>query len=201
MTDDNGTPATPPTPHVAVATTGDVDPVDDLDQPDPTADQGDPDDLGDPGKRALEAERAAAREATKRAKTLERELAQLRRQNLGETERAITDAEDRGRKAAASEFGRRLARSTFDAAAARRNPGVKAEELDGIVEYVDMAKFLDDDGEVDAKAITAAVKRLVPAPTDQGPPSFDGGPRGRGAPKQGMNDIIRNLAGGNRASS
>jgi hypothetical protein len=169
--------------------------TDDDFEPDPKpTDQGKPDDaLGDAGKQAIDRMKADKVAAEKRAKALERDLNELRRAQMSESEKAVAEAETRGRQAAAAEFGSRLARSAFDALAARRNPDV---DTDQIVEFVDMRRFLDDDGEVDRKALQSAVDRLVPErPT--GPPSFDGGARTT-APNTDMNAIIRAQARGGR---
>jgi hypothetical protein len=83
---------------------------------------GDDDNLGDPGKRALEAERAARKEAEKQAKAVQKELEQLRQAQMSESEKALAEAEARGKSAATTAFGQRLAAAEFVAEAARRNP-------------------------------------------------------------------------------
>src|SRR5688572_26331569 len=52
---------------------------------------------------------------------------------MSESERAIVEAEERGRTAVRTEYGRRLARERFDSLAARRNPDVKTSD---VLEYV-----------------------------------------------------------------
>lgn len=141
--------------------------------------------LGEAGQRALEAERNTRKEAEKRAKTLERELNTLRQQGMNDSERAVAEAEARGRTAASTEFGQRLARSEFATEAARRNPGFDAA---GILDDLNLARYVGDDGEPDSKAIKAAVARLVPV--GEQAPDFDGG--GRSTSKTtDMNEIIR----------
>lgn len=80
---------------------------------------------------------------------------------MTEAERAVVEAEQRGRLAVLGDLGKRLARTEFDAAAARRNPGF---DTAGALEYLDLSRLVGDDGEPDIKAISAAVERLVPAP-------------------------------------
>lgn len=140
---------------------------------------------------------AEARKWEKRSKEnaqAKAELAELRKQQrsaMTEAERAVAEAEERGRTAAVTEFGKRLARTEFDAAAGRRNPDFDTASA---LEYVDLARFVGDDGEPDTKAIKAAVERLVPAAAP-GTPSYDGGARGK-SPKGGdMNSVIRKAAG------
>lgn len=119
------------------------------------------------------------------------EFDKQRKAAMTEAERAVAEAEERGRTAAASDFGQRLARTEFDAVAARRNPDVDTSQ---VLEYVDLTRFVGDDGEPDPKAISAAVERLVPEPAG-GTPSFDGGTRTPAATPQGMSQIIRKAAG------
>ncbi|MBA3781189.1 MAG: hypothetical protein H0X12_04955 [Nocardioides sp.] len=138
--------------------------------------------------------KAESRKWEQRAKengTKAKEFDQQRKAAMTDAERAVTEAEERGRTAAASEFGRELALERFDALAGRRNPDFNTAQA---LEYVDLAKFLGEDGRPDVKAITAAVERLVPAPAD-GPPSFDGGTRTPPPAQQGMSGLIRKAAG------
>lgn len=145
--------------------------------------------LGDAGKRALDSERAARKEADQKAKAeservsaLEKELAKIRRTSLSESERAVEEARLEGRASAAVEFGKRLARSEFDSIAGRRNADV---DTSAVLEYVDLARFVGEDGEPDSKAIAEAVERLVPESSGaaQAPPPLDLGQRS--APTRG----------------
>jgi hypothetical protein len=108
---------------------------------------------------------------------------------MTDQERAVAEAELRGRTAALAGAGTRLARAEIRAAAAGR---VDADALSGFLEYADLSKFLGADGEPDAKAIEAAVGRLA-GPTRQ--TNFDGGARTTGAKPTDMNALIRRLAG------
>lgn len=110
---------------------------------------------------------------------------------MSEQERAIEEAKQSAWTEATTTYGKRLARTEFDALAGRRNPNFDTASA---LEFVDLGKFLSEDGEPDTKAITAAVERLVPAPTD-GPPSFDGGTRTPPPAQQGMTGLIRKAAG------
>ena len=145
--------------------------------------------LGDAGKKALDAMKAERNAAASRAKALERELNQFRQSSMSEAEKAVAEAEARGRAAASQEFGQKLARSELVAAAARRNP-----TYDLPLEYVNLSGLVGDDGEPDAKAIKAAVDRLVPA-AETAPPSFDGGPRQKSSAPPSMDALIRSHIG------
>jgi hypothetical protein len=95
---------------------------------------------------------------------------------MSEAERAVVEAEQRGRTAAAAEFGARLARSEFLAEAAKRNPGWDAA---AVLEDLNLARYIGDDGEPDTKAISKAVERIVPLAADPvtAPVSLDLGTR------------------------
>ncbi len=181
------TPAAPAEPQADPATP-DPQPGDPQD-PQPPSAKDEP--LGDAGKAALQQEREARKAADKRAKDFEKELTQFKQANMSETEKAVSEAEQRGRSAAAEEFGIELAREKFDALAGRRNPDAKTDD---ILELVDLKKFLGDDGRPNVSAIQSAVERLVPEASDR-PPSFDGGQRKSATPAQNFSDVIRKAAG------
>jgi hypothetical protein len=138
--------------------------------------------------------KAEARKWEQRAKDNKKaadDLDKQRKASMTEAERAVAEAEQRGRLSALTEFGTRLARTEFDAAAARRNPDY---DTAGTFEWLDLSRFVGDNGEPDAKAIQAAVERLVPVPTG-GTPSFDGGARTTPPAPAGMTALIRKAAG------
>jgi hypothetical protein len=108
--------------------------------------------------------KAHAREWEKRAKANAKaadELEKIRKQNQSEQEKAVEEAEARGRASAAQDYGVKLAQARFEAAAAQA--GVNLGE---VAEFISVAQFVGDDGEVDDKAIKAAVAmfaKLAPA--------------------------------------
>jgi hypothetical protein len=124
----------------------------------------------------LRSEAAKYRQEAKAAKT---EADKARNASLTEAERAVAEAEQRGRTTALAEFGGRLVDAELRAAAAGRNV-----DVDALLEVVDRSRFLTDDGDVDRKALGAWVDRIAPAQPDTGPviPSFDGGARTPHAP-------------------
>jgi hypothetical protein len=128
-----------------------------------------------------------AKNDQKRARDLEKQ----QRESMTDAQRALAEAESKGRTAAVTEFGTRLVRTEFDAAAGRRNPDFDTASA---LEYVDLSKFVGDDGEPDTKAIKAAVERLVPEPLG-GTPSYDGGSRSTSKGPTDMNQVIRKAAG------
>ena len=112
---------------------------------------------------------------------------------MSEAEQAIAEAESRGRSAANAEFGKRLAATEFDAQAGRRNADF---DTSAALQYLDLGKFVDENGEPDKRAIAAAVERIVPAAN--GAPSFDGGTRSTRQATGDMNSVIRKAAGYSR---
>lgn len=114
-----------------------------------------------------------------------------RKAAMTEAERAVAEAEERGRTAAATEFGQELAREKFDALAGRRNKDFDTAKA---LEFVDLNKFLGEDGRPNTKAIEAAVERLVP-PAGEPTPSFDGGPRTPAPAGADMNTVLRRATG------
>lgn len=121
--------------------------------------------LGDAGKQALDAERAARKEAEKAHKALQRELEQVRTANLTEAEKAIAEAEKRGEANALGRVGLRLVDAELRLAAAGRTL-----TTDALLTF-DRQKFLNDDGDVDREALTKWVEQNSAA-ADQPPLRF-----------------------------
>ena len=130
---------------------------------------------------------ARAKENASKATEFEKQ----RKAAMTDAERAIAEAEERGRTTATTQFGEELARERFDSLAGRRNPDFDTAKA---LEFVDLRKFVGEDGRPDSKAITAAVERLVPAVSST-PPSFDGGSRTPAATGASMSDLIRKATG------
>jgi hypothetical protein len=92
-------------------------------------------------------------------RTTQAELKKIREASQTESEKAVAEAEERGKAAGRTEGASRLVKAEFRAAAAGR---VDKQALDGFLEYVDPMKFVGDDGEPDEKAIEAAIAKLAP---------------------------------------
>lgn len=149
------------------------------------------DDLGDAGKKALEAERSRAKAAERELKIAQRALEAERAKGLSEAERAIAEAERNGYTRASQEAGKRLARAEIRASAA-----AKGLDVTEILEDLDLARFVDENGEPDEKAISKAITKWAAiAPASARPRGeVDQGTRGT---SQGadMNSWIRQAAG------
>lgn len=121
------------------------------------------------------------------------QLTQSQRDAMDEGERKLLEARESAAAEVRSQYGARLAQTEFRAAATARNAGY---DVDKALAYVDITKFVGEDGEPDTKAIKAAVADLVPqADNSTDPPSFDGGTRTASSGGPSMTQLIRQAAG------
>jgi hypothetical protein len=127
--------------------------------------------------------------------TAAKELEELRKQSMTEVEKAAAEAEKRGAETALKTFGERLVRSDFTAAAVRINPEIDAAEIAEVLDDLNLAKFVGEDGEPDTEAIKKAAERLIKPAGGPRPPSFDGGARTTAPAPVGMNQLIRKAVG------
>ncbi|WP_405543957.1 hypothetical protein OG478_22870 [Streptomyces phaeochromogenes] len=103
--------------------------------------------------------KAEARKWEDRAKankTAVDELATLKAANMSEQEKAVSAAEKAGRTAALAEAIPQIAQARLEAAAARAHV-----DLSEFTEFIDLTKFVGEDGQVDDKAIKAAVTKFA----------------------------------------
>lgn len=140
-------PSTPPANDPAGPPAGDP-------PTDPPA--GDPPD--DPGAETVDvAKLKATLAAERRARAAaEREAAKLRDEHATDADKAIAAARDEGRREALGQVTGRMIEAEVRAAAAGR----LADPADA-VRLIDLTGFVGDDGDIDAKAIAAAVDELV----------------------------------------
>lgn len=125
-------------------------------KPDPAKGDGEP--LGAEGMKALQSERALRAAAEKKAEDAAAERDALKAQHQTEAEKAIEKAKQEGRNEAALEANRRIAKSEARAAA-----GGKVVDIDDAIQLLgDLDRFIVK-GEVDSKAISAAIADLVKA--------------------------------------
>jgi hypothetical protein len=142
-------PTTPPTPA-----------------PEPRGGRSDADQLRD----ALE-KLAAARGLASRQDT---ELTKLKQAQLSASEKAIEKARGEGRQEALKAAGSRLAAAEFRAQAAGKIPDPQT-----LLDTMDLSRFVDDDGEPNAKLIGQVIEKLSAAISNGRPtaPSVPSGPR------------------------
>jgi hypothetical protein len=141
--------------------------------------------------------KAEARKWEQRAKenkAAAAEVEKARKAAMSESERAVAEAEERGRMAAVTSYGQRLARTEFIAEAAKRNGGYDATS---ILDDLNLARYIGEDGEPDSKAIASAVARLIPEASAAAPvpPAFDGGARQSAPAGASMTQLIRQATG------
>jgi len=146
------------------------------DPPAPPAPASEPDasgDLGDAGRRALQAERDARKAADRKAKDLETELDKLRRAQMTENERAIAEAEERGRQTATVNVAQRLAAAEIRAALTGVVPDPAA-----VVEDLNLARYVTESGDIDTDAVAKLRTKYEAFAKPNSPGPGDGGPRG-----------------------
>ena len=132
----------------------------------PTIDWSALSDLGDPD--TIRKQITHAREWEKRAKAnveAAKELEALKAERMTDNEKAIAEAERRGRAAATAEMSRQLAEARLRSAAAG-----KVADVDALIELVDINRFVTDDG-VDDASIAATIERF--SKVAQASPKFD----------------------------
>jgi len=118
-----------------------------------------------------------------------KELEQLRAAQMSDSEKAIADAEKRGRESALVELRKEIAESKLRAAATG-----KVADVDALIEFVDANKFVTADG-INEEAIAETVERfskVAPAQTQQ--PKFGNvelGPQGDRPRQLGEADVAR----------
>ncbi len=126
-------------------------------------------------KSALETERSERKRFAKEAKANADKLAQFEQAAMSETEKAIAQAKAEGSAEAKRSYGLKAAALELKAEAA-----MKGVDLSEVGDLIDVSKFLDEEGEPDAKAIKAAVARftkLVPKPAGPSGGDFGGAPQ------------------------
>lgn len=177
--------------------------------PDPTPDPTpDPDPtpeppLGDAGKRALDAERTARREAETAAKQLvaERdrltaELEEVRAGQLSDQDKALEAARKEAREAATAETDEKY-RKRLDAADVKATATKFADPADAIL-YLDVDSLpRDADGTLEPKALADALGKVLEdkphLAAKPNPGSADGGPRGGDGPAQLTRDDLKTM--------
>lgn len=109
-----------------------------------------------------------------------KELERLKADQMSETEKAVAEAEQRGRQSALTEAGERLAAAEIKAALA-----TIVEDPARIVEDLNLRKYLTDEGEVDAEAVATLRKKYEDIAKPGRPSgSADGGSRGGDKPQR-----------------
>lgn len=129
--------------------------------------------------------KALARKHENEAKRLRAEADKLRASSQTDAEKALETAKAEGRQAAQSEFGQRLAAAEIKAALT----GVVPNPAE-IVEDLNLAKYVTDDGDVDGEAV-AALKKKYEGFARQGKSGPDLGQGRRGDAPAGKDQLTK----------
>lgn len=114
-------------------------------------------------------ERAKKNEAkAKEHATAAKELEQLRQQSMTDAEKAIEHARTEARQQALAEAGGKVAAAEIRAAAAGR---LEAAQVETLLDGLNLARFIDDNGDVDRDKVAAFVDGIAPK-TDTAPAGF-----------------------------
>lgn len=147
--------------------------------------------LEDPGKRALDAERQARRQAEKAHKAAMAEIEELRRQSMTDQEKAVADAVAEARKSAMVEVGSRIVAAEFKAAAAGR---LTETQLATLLEVLDVGPFVNEDGDADVAKIGSFLDGIAPKPQEPASAGFpDLGQGARNTPALNGDPLLRDL--------
>jgi hypothetical protein len=154
-----------------------------------------------------EAERwkSQAQKHEKEWKRFSKELDQTRQASMSEQERAVAEARAEGRAEAAKDAASKVAAAEIRAAGSGR---LSDSQLTSLLEGVNLAAFVDDDGNVDTDKVAGFVDGIAPAKTadDHGPgdnasafrdlvPDLGQGGRGAGkAPDDPLLDLVTRFA-------
>lgn len=129
--------------------------------------------LGAAGEKALAEWKERARSAEKAAKAAQSELTKVQKASMTETEKAVAEAEERGRNAALAEVGASRVDDAVRLALADRGL-----DVDALLEGLNRAQFLDDAFQPDREAIAAWADRIAPPKEEE--PEAPVGPLGAG---------------------
>ncbi|MFJ4093450.1 hypothetical protein ACIPYS_17870 [Kitasatospora sp. NPDC089913] len=128
-----------------------------------------------PADQAVEAEKwkALSRQNEQRWKTASKELEDLKAANMTDQEKALADARAEGRQSALSEVGISLVQAEIRAQAATAGVIVSTD-------YLDLGRFLADDGQADAEKVKGYIDSLPKPSTEPTFPELQGAGYHRG---------------------
>lgn len=118
----------------------------------------------------VETARKRDEEKVRKANAAQRELDELKRSSMSETERLVAEARADERASVMRELGGSLVDAEVRIAL---NGRLSPEQSAALLEGVDRGRFLTDDGKPDSKAIAGWVDRVAPAAPPAKPPTPD----------------------------
>lgn len=98
-------------------------------------------------------------------KTAADELERVKRESMSEAEKLVAEARDAGKKEALSLVGGTLAKAEVRAQASGR---IDEQQLATLLEHLDVAPFVGDDGTVDADKVKKFVDGIAPPAGEEG---------------------------------
>ncbi|WP_043470322.1 hypothetical protein [Kitasatospora sp. MBT66] len=117
--------------------------------------------------------KALSRQNEQRWKTASKELEDLKAAQLSDADKALADARAEGRKSALSEVGTSLVQAEIRAQAATAGVSVSTD-------YLDLNRFLADDGRADAEKVKGYIESLPKPSTEPKFPELQGAGYHRG---------------------
>ena len=155
-----------------------------------TPDEGQEPDTGSDLAAEVEKWKTHARKHEERAKAnsdAAKELAELKKQSMSEQEKAVDQAKAEARAAALAEFGGKVAAAEVRAAAAGR---LSTDQINALLENLNVARFLDDSGEVDRSKVDAFIDGIAPKSENGRVPNLGQGVRQPSASAPDLNSLI-----------
>lgn len=117
-----------------------------------------------------------------------RQLDELRKQTESDQERAVREAVEVTRSAVRAEMAADRVADAFRVAAARTGLAV-----DDVLDGINVARFIDEEGRPDREAIERFVERITPTPSDPAPATVDLGQGARGTVPLNSSQLQRDL--------
>ncbi|MGW2539323.1 hypothetical protein ACWC5I_00225 [Kitasatospora sp. NPDC001574] len=137
--------------------------------------------------------KALSRQNEQRWKAASKELEDLKAAAMSDQEKALADARAEGRKSALSEVGTSLVQAEIRAQAATVGVSVSTE-------YLDLGRFLADDGRADAEKVKGYIESLPKPSTEPKFPELQGAgyhrSAGPGVTSMDPNELADLIAGG-----
>jgi len=112
-------------------------------------------------------------------------LDELEGANASDLEKAVKTAQDETRAAVAREYGERLAAGILKAELGQR---MKPADADALISDLNLAKFVDDKGDVDNDALKAVIDRVAP----KGQADLGQGSRGGQSKPKSLSEAVAN---------
>ena len=125
----------------------------------------------------------------KDAKPAVDELEKLNAAQMSDMEKAVQEAEERGRSDAAKAYGEKIAAAKLEAALTGVVPDPSA-----VVEDLNLSKYVTDTGDVNAEAVTALREKFAAIAPANRPPNLHQGRQGSTPPGQLSRSDLKSMS-------